>query len=231
VKSNKIEIKLFPQIKRPDTMSQPPQKQPQNSFVLARNFTAETDLTLSAPVKAKVGGSHYHITSNQKPLVLILSGAEVKPTINKKGEAVLIVSQTDEVMKTLNLIRSRLVEQLQIDDVKMKPLLSTFVPKKGLAKKNVVASSTLFINPDTNATLVDKEKNEVEYETLVGKTCSMAIYLRIQSVFKHDTGSYSFMFKAGHLVLLGVEEEAVVDQIEYAPITDDLPTIDIADLL
>jgi hypothetical protein len=38
------------------------------------------------------------------------------------------------------------------------------------------------------------------------------------------------MFKAGHLVLLGVEEEAVVDQIEYAPITDDLPTIDIADL-
>lgn len=207
-----------------------PQTQTKNSYVQARNFTAETDLSLSSPVKAKVGGSHYHITSNQKPLVLILSGAEVKPTINKKGEAVLIVSQTDEVMKTLNLIRSRLVEQLQIDDVKMKPILSTSVPKKDLAKKSMPASSTLFINPDPNATLVDQDKNSVDYKTLENKTCSMTIYLRIQSVFKHDTGSYSFMFKAGHLVLLGIEEDLVVDQIEYTPITDDLQAIDPADL-
>lgn len=202
---------------------------PSNTYVLARNYTTELPLTLSQPIKARVGGSHYNITSGGKPLVLVLSGAEVKPAITKNGDATLIVSntgaQTQVIIDALSSIRARLITQLGITDAQMKSLMVTSAPKAGLSRKKIAPQSTLFINPESTATLVNLEKVPVEYETIKNKNCSMAIYLRIQSVFKHDTGLYTCVFKAGHLVLISVNEDLVVEQIDMAPISDDMDAL------
>jgi hypothetical protein len=185
------------------------------SFIPASKYSNDTTpITLSDPVKRDYG-TGYSITTDNKHLVLIFPNVVVKPSLTKDNKLVLIVSQSDELMTTLNSVRSRLMTEKGIPENKMKPILSS---GKNLQKD----IQTFFLNPTHTAILKDLQKRDVSYKSLLKKTCKMHLFVQIQSLFLNDDGRYSLVLKATQMTLLELpKEEEVIEEC----------TFDVADLL
>lgn len=178
---------------------------PTTAFISARNYTSETPIALADPIK-KDYGSNYPLSTNNQKLVLIFPNSEVKPLINiTDNQPVLVVSQSEEIMTVLNSVRSRLMKQMDITEAQMKPLLT--VGKNLLHKSR----STLYINPTSTATLKDLSRQDVDYLSLVKKTCKMNLFLHIHSLFKNNDGRYSLVIKASQMTLLEQPQDEVVE--------------------
>ena len=177
------------------------------TFLPARNFTPETPLITQPASQVSFGTHHRLTTADNKNLVLTFKDCQVKCCVDKKNRPFLIASPevNEELLTTLNSIRSRLVQETGIDEAQMRPILSA---GQGLMKKKL----SLFLNMTPNASLKDLQKQPVDYPTLVGKLCKLHLFIHLQSVFKNDEDNLSrVQFKVSHMLLAEAPTQEVVE--------------------
>ena len=186
---------------------------------LADPQTTNLQLTASATSQTEENGTRQYIQSAGKPLFLVFKGVQAKMCEDKRKKALLVLNpdENQELIAVLNDVRSRLIQQLSISEDQMRPILST--PASYLRKR-----STLFLNLHHNATFKDQEKKEVDYASVLNKTCKLGVFVIPNSVFRNaEDGKYSLRLYVIQMILLERPTEVVsVDQSEVAPLNDDV---------
>lgn len=180
------------------------------TYLPARSFDDQTPLITRVAVGESFGSRYQLTTADNKNLVLTFKDVQAKCCVDAKNRPFLVVNAApdSELLTKLNLVRSRLVKDMGLEEAVMRPILTA---GRGLMKRKL----SLFLNITANATLTDQQKNPVDYTTLVGKECKLSLFIHLHSVFKNLESQMSIQFKVCHLILQEVitQQTPEVEQV------------------
>jgi len=197
------------------------------SYIKSQDYSDETVLGFKE-ARQELHGQRYSLYgADQKQLVLTSKDVVAKCCINKKQEVPFLSldpSQNEQLVATLDKIRSRLIRDLKLAEDALPPIIT---PGTSTLLRN--KPSSLILNMTDKTGLKDAQNQKVAYPTLEGKECKMSVYIHLQSVFKNKKNQYSFKYRVSHMVLKEVLEASILEAESYE-LDEPEPEVEVEDI-